>query len=55
MTCHWLCSIGPRRDHHGSSEYRCIDPEGKPRPWPGEPEYDDLAPTTRTPEESPDE
>lgn len=28
MACHYLCTIGPDRDHHGTSEYRCIDEYG---------------------------
>lgn len=44
MTCHYLCTLGPRVDHPGYLEYRCIDEHGHALPFPGEHE-----PTTPTP------
>lgn len=35
--CHPDCVIGPNADHHGTSEYRCMDSGMRWLPFPGEP------------------
>lgn len=42
--CHPLCALGPRTDHPGYLEYRCITADIESLPWPGEDGYEDSLP-----------